>query len=41
MAVNGDVIGQAEMLDRSDRTALDIDSSESPVRVRGSENCGR
>ena len=31
MAVNRDVIGQAETLDRSDRTVLDMDSSESPV----------
>jgi hypothetical protein len=31
MAVNRDVIGQAEILDRSDRTVLDMDSSESPV----------
>ena len=32
MAVNRDVIGQAETLDRSDRTVLDMDSSESPVQ---------
>ena len=31
MAVNRDVIGQAETWDRSDRTVLDMDSSESPV----------
>ena len=31
MAVNRDVIGQAETMDRSDRTVLDMDSSESPV----------
>jgi len=31
MAVNRDVIGQAEAMDRSDRTVLDMDSSESPV----------
>ena len=31
MAVNRDVIGQAETLDRSDRIVLDMDSSESPV----------
>src|SRR5712692_1865710 len=31
MAVSRDVIGQAETLDRSDRTVLDMDSSESPV----------
>jgi hypothetical protein len=31
MAVNRDVIGQAEAIDRSDRTVLDMDSSESPV----------
>src|SRR6266436_4890196 len=31
MAVNRDVIEQAETLDRSDRTVLDMDSSESPV----------
>ena len=31
MAVNRDVIGQAETLDRSDRVVLDMDSSESPV----------
>jgi hypothetical protein len=30
MAVNRDVIGQAETLDRSDRIVLDMDSSESP-----------
>jgi hypothetical protein len=32
-AENRDVIGQAETLDRSDRTVLDMDSSESPVRL--------
>ena len=31
MAVNRDVIGQAEMVDRSDRVVLDMDSSESPL----------
>ena len=31
MAVNRDLIGQAETMDRSDRTVLDMDSSESPV----------
>ena len=31
MAVNRDVIGQAETLDRADRVVLDMDSSESPV----------
>jgi hypothetical protein len=31
MAVNRDVIGQAETWDRSDRVLLDMDSSESPV----------
>jgi hypothetical protein len=31
MAVNRDVIGQAETLDRSDRIVLDMDSSESQV----------
>jgi hypothetical protein len=31
MAVNRDVIGQAETFDRSDRIVLDMDSSESPV----------
>jgi Transposase DDE domain group 1 len=31
VAVNRDVIGQAETLDRSDCTVLDMDSSESPV----------
>ena len=31
MAVNRDVIGQVETLDRSDRIVLDMDSSESPV----------
>jgi hypothetical protein len=31
IAVNRDVIGQAETMDRSDRTVLDMDSSESPV----------
>jgi Transposase DDE domain group 1 len=31
MAVNRDVIGRAETWDRSDRTVLDMDSSESPV----------
>ena len=31
MAVNLDVIGQAETLDRTDRVVLDMDSSESPV----------
>ena len=31
MAVNRDLIGQAETLDRSDRVVLDMDSSESPV----------
>ena len=31
MAVNRDLIGQAATLDRSDRTVLDMDSSESPV----------
>jgi Transposase DDE domain group 1 len=31
MAVNRDVIGQAKTFDRSDRTVLDMDSSESPV----------
>ena len=31
MAVNPDVIGHAETSDRSDRTVLDMDSSESPV----------
>ncbi len=31
MAVNRDLIGQAETCDRSDRTVLDMDSSESPV----------
>jgi hypothetical protein len=31
MAVNRDAIGQAEAMDRSDRTVLDLDSSESPV----------
>jgi hypothetical protein len=31
MAVNHDVIGRAETWDRSDRTVLDMDSSESPV----------
>jgi hypothetical protein len=31
MAVNRDVIGQAETFDRTDRTVLDMDSSESPV----------
>lgn len=33
MAVNRDVIGQAESLDRSDRTVLDMDSSESPLHA--------
>ena len=32
MAVNRDVIGQAETWDRSDRRVLDMDSSESAVR---------
>ena len=31
MAVNRDLIGQAETCDRSDRVVLDMDSSESPV----------
>src|SRR5262249_26200912 len=31
MAVNRDLIGQAETMDRSDRIVLDMDSSESPV----------
>ena len=31
MAVNRDLIGQAETCDRADRTVLDMDSSESPV----------
>jgi hypothetical protein len=31
MAVNRDLIGQAETFDRSDRVVLDMDSSESPV----------
>jgi hypothetical protein len=31
MAVNRDVLGQAETFDRSDRSVLDMDSSESPV----------
>ena len=31
MAVNRDLIGRAETCDRSDRTVLDMDSSESPV----------
>lgn len=31
MAVNCDLIGQAETMDRSDRTVLDMDSSESQV----------
>lgn len=31
MAVNRDLIGQAETFDRPDRTVLDMDSSESPV----------
>ena len=31
MAVNCDLIGQAETLDRSERVVLDMDSSESPV----------
>ena len=31
MAVNRDVIAQAETMDRSDRVVLDMDSSESPV----------
>ena len=31
MAVNRDLLGQAETWDRSDRTVLDMDSSESPV----------
>jgi ketosteroid isomerase-like protein len=31
MAVNRDVIGQVEAWDRSGRTVLDMDSSESPV----------
>ena len=31
MAVNRDLIGQAEMFDRADRIVLDMDSSESPV----------
>ena len=31
MAVNRDLIGQAETFDRADRTVLDMDSSESPV----------
>jgi hypothetical protein len=31
MAVNRDVIGHPETLDRSDRVVLEIDSSESPV----------
>src|SRR3989454_12132879 len=31
MAVNRDLIGQAESLDSSDRVVLDMDSSESPV----------
>jgi hypothetical protein len=31
MAVNREVIGQAETMDRSDRVVLDMDSSESPV----------
>jgi hypothetical protein len=34
MAVNRDVIGQAETLDRSDSVVLDMDSSESPVHGR-------
>jgi len=34
MAVNRDVIGQAEAWDRSDRVVLDMDSSESPVHGR-------
>jgi len=34
VAVNRDVIGQAETLDRSDCTVLDMDSSESPAPVR-------
>ena len=35
MAVNRDVIGQAETLDRSDRVVLDMDSSESPCESYG------
>ena len=31
MAVNRDLIGQAETFDRADRVVLDMDSSESPV----------
>jgi Transposase DDE domain group 1 len=31
MAVNRDVVGQAETFDRSDRIVIDMDSSESPV----------
>ena len=31
MAVNRDLIGQAETCDRADRVVLDMDSSESPV----------
>ena len=31
MAVNRDLIGQAETFARSDRTVLDMDSSERPV----------
>src|SRR5713101_3360441 len=31
MAVNRDVIGQAETFDHADRVVLDMDSSESPV----------
>ena len=31
MAVNRDLIGQAETFDRADRTVLDMDTSESPV----------
>ena len=32
MAVNRDVLAQAEMPDRADRIVLDMDSSESPVQ---------
>jgi hypothetical protein len=31
MAVNRDLIGQAETFDRADRVVLDMDASESPV----------
>jgi hypothetical protein len=43
VAVNRDVIGQAETLDRSDCTVLDMDSSESPVhgQQEGSAYNGR